>query len=105
VDVEVHNGSDNPIMVSPGQFRLRVGGTGPTVSPHRAGWSVGPLGPSETVSSWISYLAPPGAFDLWLEYAEPGATAPQAFVISPGVVVGQGASGPRRGSSAELTFA
>lgn len=83
IEVEVHNGSDQPILVSPGQFRLRLGGGGMTVTPYDAGWSVGPLGTSETVASWISYLAPPGGADLWIEYAEPGATAPQAFAVAP----------------------
>lgn len=83
VDVEVHNGSDQPILVSPGQFRLRLGAGGMTVTPYDAGWSVGPLGASETVASWITYLAPPGGADLWIEYAEPGATAPQAFAVDP----------------------
>ena len=83
IEVEVHNGSDQPILVSAGQFRLRLGAGGMTVTPYNAGWPVGPLGPSETVASWISYLAPPGGADLWIEYAEPGATAPQAFAVVP----------------------
>jgi len=87
VDVEVHNGTERPILVSPGQFRLRVGSTGPTVTPYQSGWPVGPLSSSTTLSSWITYLAPPGAVDMWVEYVEPGATAPQAFVISPEVAL------------------
>jgi len=85
VSVEVHNGTDKPILASPGQFRLRVGSAGSTVSPYDAGWSVGPLAASETVASWISYLAPPGNSDLWLEYAEPAGTGDLTFALAPEV--------------------
>lgn len=87
VEMELHNGTERPILVSPGQFRLRVGSGGPTVTPYQAGWVVGPLSGSSTLSSWITYLAPPGASDMWVEYVEPGATAPQAFVIDPQVAL------------------
>jgi hypothetical protein len=86
VEVEVHNGTDRPILVSPGQFRLRVGNTGPTVSPYEAGWPVGPLAPAATVTSWVSYLAPDGDAELWVEYVDPAATAAQAFPIVPEVL-------------------
>lgn len=86
VEVEVHNGTDRPILVSPGQFRLRVGNTGPTVSPYDAGWPVGPLAPAATVASWVSYLAPDGDAELWVEYVDPAATAAQAFPIVPEVL-------------------
>lgn len=87
VEVEVHNGTERPVLVSPGQFRLRVGSTGPTVSPYQAGWPVGPLSASSTLSSWVTYLAPPGAVDLLVEYVEPGAAAPATFVVNPEVAL------------------
>lgn len=82
VDVEVHNGSDRPLLLSPDQFRLRSG-SGPAI-PHRmAGWPEDHLAPGSTLHSWVGFRMPFGADDPWIEYQEPGAIAAQAFPIEP----------------------
>ena len=81
-DLEVHNPSRRPLLVSPGQFRLRIGRTGPTVSFYDSERAVGVLSAGASVRMWISYLAPPEATELSLEYAAAGATAPVALPLS-----------------------
>jgi hypothetical protein len=71
-DVEVHNGLDRAVLMSPGQFRLRVGRDGPTVSPYAVGSVAGPVAPGATVTTWVTYLAPAGATALSLEYTDTG---------------------------------
>lgn len=83
VDVEVHNGRRRPVLMSPGQFRLRVGRDGPTVTPYAAGRVPGALGPRSTTRTWIDYLAPGDASDLWVEYAEAGAATLLAVPLRP----------------------
>lgn len=81
-DVEVHNPGRRPLLVSPGQFRLRIGSTGPTVSFYDSERAVGVLSAGASVRMWISYLAPPEATKLSLEYAAAGATAPVALPLA-----------------------
>lgn len=72
-EVEVHNGTRRPVLVSPGQFRLRVGRSGPTVSYYDAERPVAALDAGMTERLWISYLAPDAPDELFLEYTEAGA--------------------------------
>lgn len=72
VRLEVHNGLDRPVLVSPGQFRLRVGHAGPTVAPLAVGHAAGALAAGATVRTWVSYLAPASPVDTSLEYADTG---------------------------------
>lgn len=71
-EVEVHNGTKRPVLLSPGQFRLRVGHDGPTVTYYDAERPVAALPAGMTERMWISYLAPSLAADLYLEYTEAG---------------------------------
>jgi hypothetical protein len=71
VDVEVHNGLAAPVLFSPGQFRLRLGGGG-TVTPFDTGSTPGPLAPGSTTRTWVSYLVPRGARDWTVEFTEAG---------------------------------
>jgi hypothetical protein len=73
VEVEVHNGSQRAIELSPGQFRMRVDGDGPTVSLYRADRVPGAMAPRSTTTMRISYLAPPPDHPLSLEFADAGA--------------------------------
>jgi hypothetical protein len=68
VDVEVHNGSRAPMELSPGQFRVRVDGNGPTVSLYRADRAPGAVAAGSTTTMRISYLAPPQGRRLSLEF-------------------------------------
>jgi hypothetical protein len=81
-EVEVHNGSDRAVLVSAGQFRLRLGAHGPTVSYYDAERTVGVLGAGRTARMWISYLAPGDRTDLALEYTEAGAVRPLSTPLS-----------------------
>ena len=76
VDVEVHNSSQTPRELSPGQFRVRVDGGGPTVSLYSADRDAGPVEPGSTTRLRISYLVPPPDRGLSLEFADTGAAAP-----------------------------
>jgi hypothetical protein len=74
VDVEVHNGGREPLLVSPGQFRLRVG-DGPTVSLYDSDRPPGPVPAGSTTRMRISYLAPPPGDELTVEFTEAGAVS------------------------------
>ena len=54
VDVQVHNGSQGPIELSPGQFRVRVDDGGPTVSLYRSDRPAGRLEAGTTTNLRIS---------------------------------------------------
>lgn len=71
VDVAVYNGSQLPIELSPGQFRVRIE-RGPTVSLYSSDRDAGPIGPGETASLRINYLAPPPDRSLSLEFHDAG---------------------------------
>jgi hypothetical protein len=73
VDVEVHNGTRQPMGLSPGQFRVRVDGNGPTVSLYRADRGPGAVAAGSTTTMRISYLAPPRSRPLSLEFDDAGA--------------------------------
>jgi hypothetical protein len=68
VDVAVHNGSRQEMELSPGQFRMRLDGGGPTVSLYRADRSPGPLAAGSSTTMRISYLAPDPERRLSLEF-------------------------------------
>lgn len=71
LEVEVHNGTDLPVLFSPGQVRLRVGSQGQTVTPEDADRSAGGLAAGATERVRISYLAPTGVSDLGAELSDP----------------------------------
>ena len=73
VGVEVHNGLDRPMLFSPGQFRLRVGADGPTVTAYDAERPPGGLAADSTLTTWVSFLAPQDADDLAVEFSDPEA--------------------------------
>ncbi len=73
VGVEVHNGLDRPMLFSPGQFRLRVGADGPTVTAYDAERPPGGLAADSTLTTWVSFLAPEDADDLAVEFSDPEA--------------------------------
>ena len=73
VGVEVHNGLQRPLLFSPGQFRLRVGSDGPTVTAYAAERRPGGIPPDSTLTTWVSFLAPKGSDDLSVEFADPDA--------------------------------
>jgi hypothetical protein len=79
VEIELHNGSDRPVLLSPGQFRLSLGTTGTTVAPYDAGRPVAAVPPARTVRTWVTYLAPIEEPDLTLRYDDPGLVRPLAF--------------------------
>jgi hypothetical protein len=78
VRVEVHNGTAHPLLASLGQFRLRVGTDGPTVTPFAWQHDPGALAPRSTRTSWVEYLAPPDD-DLWVEFEDAGLVRPTAL--------------------------
>ena len=73
VDVEVHNGTRNPMELSPGQFRVRVDDDGPTVSLYRADRVPGAMAAGTTATLRISYLVPPKGRAVSLEFTDAGA--------------------------------
>ena len=85
VDIAVENASARPVLLSPGQFRLRVGDTGPTVSLYDAGRQVLSLPAGATLTTWVGFLAPPEESAFGIEYTEAGAATPHAFRIVPEV--------------------
>ena len=81
VEVEVHNGLDRPLLFSPGQFRLRVGSGGPSVTPYDAEGSAEGLPAHSTRTTWVSFLAPQDAADLAVEFTEAGASRPTSTLL------------------------
>jgi hypothetical protein len=71
--VELRNDSSRPVLVSPGQFRLRLGASGPTVSYYGSEPSGGQLEQGRTMQMRISFLTPGEAGAVALEYTEAGA--------------------------------
>ena len=80
VDVEVHNGLGRPLLFSPGQFRLRLGPRGATVTPFDAGAAAGALTGGSTLRTWVSYLVPRGASELRVEFTD---AAPSGAITVP----------------------
>jgi len=81
VGVEVHNGLDRPLLFSPGQFRLRVGEGGPTVTPYDTEGPAEGLPAGSTRTTWVSFLAPQDAGDLAVEFTEAGASQAMSTVL------------------------
>jgi hypothetical protein len=71
LEVEVHNGTSGPVLLSPGQLRLRLGEQGPTVTPRDSGRAVGAVAAGATERLWVSYLAPSDAGELAAEFTDP----------------------------------
>lgn len=82
VQVEVHNGSEHAVLLSPGQFRLRLGASSTTVSPYDFGRPTSAIAPGHTVQTWTSYLAPAEESDLRVEYEDTGLPRPLDFGLS-----------------------
>jgi hypothetical protein len=72
VVVTVHNQLDQPVLFSPGQFRLGIDGTAGTVAPLDAGRVSGALAPGTAVRTWVRFLAPEQTGALRLEFADVG---------------------------------
>jgi hypothetical protein len=85
VDIQVENASRRPVLLSPGQFRLRIGGAGPTVSLYDAGHQVLALAAGTALTTWVAFLAPPGVSEFGVEYTEAGAATPHIFRVVTGV--------------------
>jgi hypothetical protein len=88
VGVEVHNGLDRPLLFSPGQFRLRVGDHGPTVTAYDAERPPGGLPARSTLTTWVSFLAPPDASDLSVEFTDPDAAGVLSMRLGQGALTG-----------------
>ena len=76
VDLEARNRLQRPVALSPGQFRVRVGGRGPTVSLYSSDLDAGSLEAGATRTFRITYLAPPPDRRLSLEFDDPGSQRP-----------------------------
>ena len=76
VDLEVHNRLRRPVELSPGQFRVRVGRAGPTVSLYSSDREAEPLPPGASRTLRISYLAPPPDQPLTLLFDDTGSRRP-----------------------------
>jgi hypothetical protein len=88
LDVEVHNGLRRPLLFSPGQFRVRMDGRGPTVTPYDAERAAGALAGGTTTRTWVSYLVPRGVRGLRVEFTEAASTVLSIPVTEDGAVSG-----------------
>ncbi|HEX8781002.1 MAG TPA: hypothetical protein VF728_07515 [Nocardioides sp.] len=68
VELEVHNGSRAPLVLSPGQFLVRVQRGGPTVALYSADHGGEPVAPGTSTRMQIRYLVPPPDREVSLEY-------------------------------------
>jgi hypothetical protein len=71
IEVELRNSSQEPVLFSPGQLRLRLLPSGTTVTPLDFDRGLGGVDPGASEHLWISYLAPHDAAAMELEYSEP----------------------------------
>lgn len=70
IDVEVRNRLPVTMALSPGQFRLRVDRTGPTVSLYDADRPAGTVAAHSTTALRIRYLAPGPEHGLTLDFED-----------------------------------
>lgn len=82
VDLGLRNNTDGQRRISAGQFRLRVD-TGVTVSHYDAEQRLVTVPAGGTVQTRISYLLPPHATTVSLEYTEAGETEPIGLPLHP----------------------
>lgn len=88
VEVEVHNGRAAPLLFSAGQFRLRFGARGVTVTPFDVGEPPAAVAGRSTRRTWVSYLVPREVRDWQVEFTEAGPSrvvaVPAASAVNPG---------------------
>ncbi len=92
VQVAVHNAADRAVLLSPGQFRLRVGAAGTTVAPYDVERPASLIPAGKTLDTWISYLAPAEESDFSLEYDDTGLSHPLDLRLSLPAASGPGGS-------------
>ncbi|WP_155853016.1 hypothetical protein [Arthrobacter sp. H14] len=71
VELEVQNLQNYPILLSPGQLRLKVGDDGIGVTPNGTGRQSGPIAAGATERFAISYLAPSDTDKFSAEFSDP----------------------------------
>lgn len=76
VAVAVTNRLDRPVLHSPGQFRLRVGTDGPTITALRSSIRPGTLGPGATLDLRLVFIAPRNDPRLLIEFQDPEGLRP-----------------------------
>lgn len=81
VQLQVRNLASVPLLVSPGQFRLRVHGD-LSVMPTAWRHEVAALGAGETRSGWIDYRAPDVGGLYQLEFTGAGQPQPVAVTLA-----------------------
>jgi hypothetical protein len=71
VELTVHNDTAAPILLPPGQLRLKVGTDGPTITNRGSSGVPATLGTNETARMLISFLIPSDAFHFSAEFIDP----------------------------------
>ena len=74
-DVAVRSALARPMLLAPGQFRMRVDSDGSTVSLYSADRDTGPVGRGWTTMR-ITFLAPSPDRPVSLEFTDPGSPTP-----------------------------
>ncbi|RPF26442.1 twin-arginine translocation signal domain-containing protein [Georgenia muralis] len=74
VDVAIANLLERAVAFSPGQFRLRVGADGPTVTALDTELTPGALAAGRTVRTWLTFLVPASPALLSLSFEDTAAT-------------------------------
>jgi hypothetical protein len=74
VDVAIANHLERAVAFSPGQFRLRVGADGPTVTALDTELTPGALAAGRTVRTWLTFLVPAAPAVLSLGFEDTAAT-------------------------------
>ncbi|MFF2030342.1 hypothetical protein [Arthrobacter sp. NPDC058192] len=88
LEVELRNSSQEPVLFSPGQLRLRLLSSGTTVTPQDFDRGLNAVEAGAAEHLWISYLAPHDALAMELEYSEPEHDG-TAFLPLPPLTVSQ----------------
>lgn len=82
VDVVVDNRLDRPVLLSPGQLRLHLGGSGGvTVAPLTADRDAGALAAETTERMSLRFLVPDEPIPLELHFTDPGLERPVRLAL------------------------
>lgn len=71
IELTAHNDTPAPILLPPGQLRLKVGTDGPTITNRGSSGVPAQLGAGETARMSISFLVPSDAFHFSAEFIDP----------------------------------
>jgi hypothetical protein len=87
------NAGDSGVSYQPGQFHLRLGQSGPALSPTRASPDGGTLPPQSSADALLGFVVPKVHPGLWLEFDDRNGARPVLIDLGRVAVLGHHGSG------------